>query len=89
MIDDFTTQLITTLMSALQAVTEDGAIDHKTRLSALKESRALLNTILPKMAPTDREKFSKQFTDQLSEKIKAARNEEDRLNLLLPQQPQQ
>lgn len=89
MMDDFTTQLVTTLMSSLQAVDADGNIDHKTRLSALKESRNLLATILPKMSQSDRENFSKKFTDGLSHKIKAAQDEEAKLNKLLPRSNKQ
>lgn len=84
MIDSFTEQLMMTLVGSLQAVTPEGNIDHKTRISALKEARALLSTLLPKLSPKDRETVAKTITDKLSQKMAKAQIEEAKLKELLP-----
>lgn len=84
MIDNFTTQLITTLITSLQAVTPEGAIDHKTRLAALKEARTLLSSLMAKMPQQERETLSTSIAQQFEKKLAVAQSQEERLNKLLP-----
>ena len=82
MINELSTAIIKTLMQEMQAVTPEGEIDHKTRMQALKEARAMVLTILPKLSDSDRAAFSEAMSKELTVKLDDIRAQEDRLAAL-------
>lgn len=82
MIDDFAKQIMKTLMAEMQAVTSDGLIDHKTRLAALKEARAFIQSLLPRLSEEDRTRFSHSLAQEMKQKLELAIRDEEKLEAL-------
>lgn len=79
MLDDLAMQIARTLVSEMQAVDRDGNIDHKSRLTALKEARAFLQTLLPKLTKEDRETFARSLSSEMSSKLDYIKLQEEKL----------
>jgi hypothetical protein len=77
-LDQFARQLIVTLTYELSACT-DGQPDHKARLAALREGRALLTSILPRLSEEERKEFGKALSQELSDRLPKIIEEEERL----------
>jgi len=71
-----------TLMSEMQAVDTAGNIDHKTRMAALKEARAFVQSILPRLTEEDRGTFSHSMASEMKSKLALLIQEEERLKAL-------
>lgn len=70
MIDEFAKEMMRTLMQEMHAVKDDGSIDHKTRLLALKEARALIQVLLPKLNSDELKQFNKALLEEFKERAK-------------------
>lgn len=79
MIDDFAKKIINSLMIEMEAIDASGNIDHKTRLYALREARAFITSLLPKLSKEDRETFSHAITGELKKKMDDAQAEEEQI----------
>lgn len=86
MLDELGLQIARTLISELQATDVHGNIDHKSRLVALKEARAFIQTLLPKLTREDRERFSTSLTSELTTKVESIKGQEERLRKLMEEQ---
>ncbi len=69
-----------TLIGEMDAVTPHGTPDHKTRMAALKEARAFIQSLLPKLSQADRESFSHVLTQEMVEKLQRTQADEIALN---------
>ena len=82
MLDEFAIHVMKTLMSEMSAATPDGMPDHRTRIQALKEARAFVKDLLPRLNSEDRDKFSKAMSQEMENKLSMIQIEEERLNAL-------
>lgn len=82
MLDDLARCIVRNLINEMQAVTSDGQVDHKTRLNALRESRAFIKDLLPRLNKEDRDNFSKVLGDELSKKLREIELQEKQLHTL-------
>lgn len=82
MLDEFARQIMRTLMSEMQAVDAEGNIDHKTRMAALKEARAFVQSILPRLTEEDRGTFSHSMASEMRAKLASLIEEEKKLREL-------
>lgn len=87
MLDDLARCIVRNLVNEMQAVTPDGQVDHKTRLNALKEARAFLKDLLPRLNKGDRDNFSKVLGDELSKKLREIELQESQLKQLSSHSP--
>ena len=69
MLDEFAVQIMKTLLNEMSAVTPDGDVDHKTRLAALKEARAFVQSILPRLTQEDKNTFSHAMAQEMKDKL--------------------
>lgn len=79
MLDDLARCIVRNLIGEMQAVTSEGQVDHKTRLNALKEARAFLKDLMPRLNKEDRDNFSKVLGDELSKRIREIEVQEKQL----------
>jgi len=82
MLDEFAVHVMKTLMSEMSAATADGMPDHKTRIQALKEARAFVKDLLPRLNSEDRDKFSKAMSQEMENKLNLIQIEEEKLERL-------
>jgi hypothetical protein len=81
-IDDLTKKMAETIIAEMDAMkdTKEGFIpDHKTRLTAIKEARTLLQSLLPRMSTDDKSTLATTVSQVLEEKIKLSLMDESRL----------
>jgi len=82
MLYEFAVHVMKTLMSEMSAATADGMPDHKTRIQALKEARAFVKDLLPRLNSEDRDKFSKAMSQEMENKLNLIQIEEEKLERL-------
>ena len=70
MIDEFTKTYMESLMAEMKAVSADAKPDHKTRVTALKEARAFLKEVLPRLTPQEKNALTVIISDQVAKAMK-------------------
>lgn len=78
MLDDLAKESIKALIKEMGAVS-DGEIDHKTRMSAIKEANHLILHLLPRLSKEDKDKISKSIVETITEKLPEIIRQEERL----------
>ena len=70
MIDEFTKTYMESLMAEMKAVSGDAKPDHKTRVTALKEARAFLKEVLPRLSVQEKNALTTIISDQVQKAMK-------------------